>query len=240
MLSSALPCVITLSAWLSSKVCFPQEPVSKSSQRRMLTGGAGKQAAILLQPQHSSLCISKSLRCTMALEGFLSLFQILLRCSQPAGMPRCVLCILPIYNHTWNGGEPAEALLIVHRAELDPSPTHTPAKPLLPPGPHLLWHTLKMHRHTREKSVRTRWHQVKSSIKAPRRVCSNPAASSWAWHPSYQQHSDTRQAGEGTTGPGWQNTLQLERQRGWRFALNGPGPGQAELCLHKALEWISV
>lgn len=41
--SSALPCVIMLSAWLSSKVCFPQEPVSKRSQRRMLTEGAEKQ-----------------------------------------------------------------------------------------------------------------------------------------------------------------------------------------------------
>lgn len=54
--SSALPCVIMLSAWLSSEVCFPQEPVSKRSQRRMLTEGAEKQeAAILLQPPSPSV-----------------------------------------------------------------------------------------------------------------------------------------------------------------------------------------
>lgn len=112
--SSLLPCVIMLSAWVSLKVRFPQEPVSKGSQRRMLTERAGKEeAAILLSSpllsppspssQQSALCVAKSL--SPAPEGFGPSSRTRNWCCSHAPSPwGCLrvyaLCILPGFTGT--------------------------------------------------------------------------------------------------------------------------------------------
>lgn len=110
--SSSLPCVIMLSAWVSLKVRFPQEPVSKRSQRRMLRERAEKQRQRFSSSPPSPACSnnqfafpspSTAQRLT-GTRGVCSLFQnlelALLRCSQPAGMPRWLCPLHPALQLT--------------------------------------------------------------------------------------------------------------------------------------------